>query len=122
MTSPILVIGGGHARESRRALLRDASREVRVLSRHDHEPGDGIDCARDLPGHEREPNAASCGRLALPAEGDCLRSPGLGFHALADGDATRSLAADIRKAKRAGGVVHGASGVGLIMVMPLPGC
>src|SRR5665647_2065590 len=78
------------------------------------------------PGHEREPSAALCGRLALPAEGDCLpESPGLGwaFTPGADCDArTRSLAADIRKGKRAGGVVHGASGVGLMMVMPLPGC
>ena len=76
-------------------------------------------------GHEREPNAALCGRLALPAEGDCLpESPGLGWASTpgADGDATRSLAADIRKGKRAGGVVHGDSGFGLMMVMPLPGC
>ena len=34
-------------------------------------------------GHEREPNAALCGRLALPAEGDCLpESPGLGWAGL----------------------------------------
>ena len=80
---------------------------------------------RSSPGHEREPNGALCGRLALPAEGDCLpESPGLGwaFTPGADCDATRSLAADIRKSRRAGGVVHGASGVGLMMVMPLPGC
>ena len=60
-------------------------------------------------GHEREPNAALCGRLALLAEGDCLpESPGLGWAGLgwaftpgADCDVTRSLAADIRKGKRA---------------------
>jgi hypothetical protein len=44
---------------------------------------------------------AICGRLALPAEGDCLpESPWLGwaFTPGADCDATPSLAADIRKA------------------------
>ena len=61
--------------------------------------------------------------LALPAEGDCRpESPGWAFTPGADGDATRSLAADMPKGKRAGGVVHGASGVGLMIVMPLPGC
>jgi hypothetical protein len=63
------------------------------------------------------------GRLALPAAGDCLPdSPGLGFHCRCGCDATRSVAADIQKGNRAGGVVHGDSGVGLMMVMPLPGC
>src|SRR5450759_563972 len=52
----------------------------------------------------------------------CQRVLGWAFTPGADCDATRSLAADIRKGKRAGGVVHGASGVGLMMVMPLPGC
>lgn len=44
MTSPILVTGGtGTLGNLVVPLLRDAGREVRVLSRHAHEPGDGID-------------------------------------------------------------------------------
>jgi hypothetical protein len=58
----------------------------------------GCAVGRSSRGHEREPNAALCGRLALPAEGDCLpESPGLGwaFTPGVDCDATRSLAADL---------------------------
>jgi uncharacterized protein YbjT (DUF2867 family) len=44
MTSPILVTGGtGTLGRLVVPLLRDAGREVRVLSRHDREPGDGIE-------------------------------------------------------------------------------
>jgi nucleoside-diphosphate-sugar epimerase len=44
MTSPILVTGGtGTLGRLVVRFLRDAGREVRVLSRHGREPGDGIE-------------------------------------------------------------------------------
>jgi uncharacterized protein YbjT (DUF2867 family) len=44
MTSPVLVTGGtGTLGRLVVPLLRDAGCEVRVLSRHSHEPGDGIE-------------------------------------------------------------------------------
>jgi uncharacterized protein YbjT (DUF2867 family) len=44
MTSPILVTGGtGMLGSHVMPLLREAGREVRVLSRHSHESGDGIE-------------------------------------------------------------------------------
>jgi nucleoside-diphosphate-sugar epimerase len=44
MTSPILVIGGtGRLGRLVVPLMRDAGRDVRVLSRHTHEAADGIE-------------------------------------------------------------------------------
>ena len=74
--------------------------------------------ARDRPRRPR-PAAALCGRLALPAEGDGLpESPvlglaGLGFHAWCGLWCHAVLGCRHTKGKRAGGVVHGTSGVRL---------
>jgi uncharacterized protein YbjT (DUF2867 family) len=45
MTAPVLVTGGtGTLGRLVVARLRDAGRDVRVLSRHPHEGTDGIEC------------------------------------------------------------------------------
>jgi len=74
--------------DARKCLLLDADEQIPAaplqMENADwtHQSQASVPTRGSSPGHEREPNAALCGRLALSAEGDYQpESPGLGFHA-----------------------------------------
>lgn len=94
MTSPILVTGGtGTLGRLVTPLLRDAGRTVRVLSRHSHEPADGIEyVACDLLEGEGIETAVNGAETILHLAGGPK----------GDDEATRNL---VRAASRAG-VAH----------------